>query len=1010
MSNKYPIYNWKSSPRKKDLGFTRWKIENFRSVGMDNEAQEVELAPLTILCGDNSAGKSSFIKSILFMAQTFTNPEIEDKPKLEVMGNLVNIGAYLNAINVEVVGATDEDLAEMQISRESYLDYAIGDSYINFSCSLDIPASDYLSNNLLVQNPNFDSYSQIHLSYTFTDTGNYRDFGENATKESAIKKHLDGDLVVGMGASENYAELKHFKADFVKFFNSESENSIPYQKLVDLPNQQIITTPDKLAKELEISPKTLRQWLRDNFSKEKGTKWKLTKEHIEAARNHWEKVGPSFKVDTLEVVDEFIPDNQANGRTLVRLEKEIERGKYKRFWSGEFLTQRASMPDIKNITGGYSFKRTKHENRLDILNSFELNEVLDKSEPRYEYNFLGSLSGGVPRSKLVNRDKVEIINSISKEITGSLINAMQALEIELPSVMEGCFGVDMTPYDNKDADEWERMVMENSDDFSEYMSKDTLTKSEALEKMNIIDAQLQQLKEDEELKRRNLEDLQFTEGIEVPIDDNEKEDSADSNFFPESYFRTTKDSLLDEKDELNQILVGIEFNKKNHDPPTYQDFLDYVKEQMFDIDKFDLNKIPELSEILDEDNVPDWEYHSFKFFNIIENNLWIKSFYKKEKFEKNLDVADNYLKNEMFSDLITISKDFELFRSIVWFLSVTFMLKQNITFKEFSKISSYIGSEKNQPSIHDEINDTINSSIIFEDNVEVLDGEIRSESQDITAELELLKQRFSKIKYLGPLSELAIAQNSPASFPVNTPLGSGGEYFYAYYEKNKGKKINVPVPNITESDLKKPANKRSVKFSIENDISLEVAMNKWLQFFDLADTFETIQDMQRGDIIAYIRPRNLDRKVQMTQIGVGFSQLAPIILLTLVSDSGDTILIEQPEEHIHPAGQQRFANFAIEFAKNNIQMIIETHSDHIVNRLRREIVESEGSISNLISLFFVERIKGKTKFTESEIDKYGRYSSASFPEGFFDQHVDDSLAILKARAKFEKKDDPTGIN
>jgi predicted ATPase len=977
---------------------------------MDNDAQEVELAPLTILCGDNSAGKSSFIKSILFMAQTFTNPEIEDKPKLEVMGNLVNIGAYMNAINVEVVGATDEDLAELEISRESYLDHAIGDSYINFSCSLDIPASDYLSNNLLSQNSNFDSYSQIHLSYTFTDTGNYRDFGENTTKESAIKKHLDGNFVTGMEASENYAELKHFKADFVKFFNSESEDSLPYQQLVDLPNQQIITTPDKLAEELEISPKTLRKWLRDNFSKDKSAKWNLTKEHIQAARNNWEKVGPSFKVDTLEVVDEFIPDNQANGRPLVRLEKEIERGKYKRIWSEEFLTQRSSIPDMKNITGGYSFKRTKHENRLDMLNSFELNEVLDKSEPRYEYNFLGSLSGGVPRSKLVNKNKVEIIDSISKEITSSVINAMQTLEIELPSVIEGCFGVDMTPYDKKEADEWERMVMDNVDDFSEYVSKDTRDKIKALSRLNIVNDQLQQIQEEEELKKRNLEDLHFTEGIEVAIDNNDIEDSSDSNYFPESYFRTKKDGLLDEKDELNQILVGIEFQKSYQEDPTHQDFLDYIKKQMFDIDKFDLNKIPEVSESLDGNNAPDWEYHSFNFFNIIEHNLWIKGYYKKEKFEKDVDVPDNYLKNEMFSDLITISKEFELFKSIIWFLSVTFMLKEDITFKEFTKISSHIGAEKNQPSIFDEINEAITSSIIFENNVEVLDATISSESQDITSELELLKQRFSKIKYLGPLSELAIAQNSPSSFPVNTPLGSGGEYFYAYYEKNKGKKITVPVPNISESDLKKTANKRSVKFSIENDITLEVAMNKWLQFFDLADTFETIQDMQRGDIIAYIRPRNLDRKVQMTQIGVGFSQLAPIILLTLVSESGDTILIEQPEEHIHPAGQQRFANFAIEFAKNNIQMIIETHSDHIVNRLRREIVESEGAISNLISLFFVERIQGKTKFTESEIDKYGRYSSASFPEGFFDQHVDDSLAILKARAKFEKKDDSTGIN
>ena len=135
---------------------------------------------------------------------------------------------------------------------------------------------------------------------------------------------------------------------------------------------------------------------------------------------------------------------------------------------------------------------------------------------------------------------------------------------------------------------------------------------------------------------------------------------------------------------------------------------------------------------------------------------------------------------------------------------------------------------------------------------------------------------------------------------------------------------------------------------------------------------------------------------------MGFSQLAPIILLCITSEPGDTILLEQPELHLHPAVQQKFANFALEFSKKETQIILETHSDHLVNRLRRELVESKESLRDMISIFFVERKKGLSKFTLANVDKFGQYEFGKYPEGFFDQTAEDSLAILKARAKLKQ--------
>ena len=132
----------------------------------------------------------------------------------------------------------------------------------------------------------------------------------------------------------------------------------------------------------------------------------------------------------------------------------------------------------------------------------------------------------------------------------------------------------------------------------------------------------------------------------------------------------------------------------------------------------------------------------------------------------------------------------------------------------------------------------------------------------------------------------------------------------------------------------------------------------------------------------YVVPKNLNKRIRLDNLGVGFSQLAPIILLCISSDNGDTILLEQPELHLHPAVQQKFANFALAFAENGIQIILETHSDHLVNRLRRELVESSDNLDKLISIYFVERKEGLSKFTLANVDKFGQYEFNKYPEGF----------------------------
>lgn len=939
-------YNWKNSSRKINLGITRWRIESFRSIGEGEDAQEIELAPLTILCGDNSAGKSSFLKSILFMTQTVNNLAPRGKPKLEVGGPLVNIGSFFNALNNDTYGF-DETL---EISREDYENNALEDPTISFSCSFEL--TDKLMNLTEKNSGGFIDFkpSQIHLNYSFSDTPVY------------------SEIPSVSASSDNFAELKNFRADFVTYNRydlslSGEPISKRYSDLYSDPNNSgpLITSPTDLAKYLNIDPKSLRAWLRENFTRPKeeaGKKWEITPNMFDAAVKKWGPGTPieeTYTVNTIQVRDildrtttPFPKGYEETGfennsfRPAWNLSKEYQRNKYKNMNIHDFIYYLNDRENIVNMTGGYVFEKQKYSD-IPITNykNFGLKDIkkLDESE-HSSIDLIGEIRGGMPTANVAFDSKERELNNIATRITNLLRNVLTE-NIRLEKDQEGIdqiinknLGVDSSSYNLYDKESFMDFYREYGNDIREFIGP------------------------------------------------------------PQN----------PEKDSASRIEVD------------WKDFIQFLYEEMFYIQRFDLNIVDEMEHDFKypENTEPDWEYYSFNFFEIIQENLHILNLYNKENFQRDLDAPDNYTKSEMYSDLKSIlGNPNRLFEEIIEHLLLKYILINRQTTFQLSFLLKEMFEPKNTDDLYSFIYNLIQNSPLFEGEAVLIttekneNGELEniefSHEGDLHSQLLLIREQFKGIKYLGPLSELVIAQDEPPSFPTNAPFGPNGEFFFAYFHRFKDENITAPVPEISDEDLKKPANKRNVKFTVEQNIKLQDAMNMWLQFFDLADNFTTQKDTERGDIVAYVTPRNLNRSVQMTEIGVGFSQLAPIILLCLASKPGDTLLIEQPEEHIHPAGQQRFANLAIEFAKNDVQMIIETHSDHIVNRLRREVVESDQSLNRLFSLFFVERIDGKTKFTESEIDELGRFSSNKFPEGFFDQHVDDSMAILKARAKLEEK-------
>ena len=117
--------------------------------------------------------------------------------------------------------------------------------------------------------------------------------------------------------------------------------------------------------------------------------------------------------------------------------------------------------------------------------------------------------------------------------------------------------------------------------------------------------------------------------------------------------------------------------------------------------------------------------------------------------------------------------------------------------------------------------------------------------------------------------------------------------------------------------------------------------------------------------------------------GFGLTQTLPIVVAALSADQGDIILIENPEVHLHPAGQALMGQFMADIARAGIQVLVETHSDHVLNGVRRAVKGSRLAADQVAIHFFRSRSTELPQVQSPALDKDGNIDD--WPEGFFDQ-------------------------
>lgn len=144
---------------------------------------------------------------------------------------------------------------------------------------------------------------------------------------------------------------------------------------------------------------------------------------------------------------------------------------------------------------------------------------------------------------------------------------------------------------------------------------------------------------------------------------------------------------------------------------------------------------------------------------------------------------------------------------------------------------------------------------------------------------------------------------------------------------------------------------------------------------------------RRGDVASrYFRP---------THVGFGLTYGLPLLVALLSASSGETILLENPEAHLHPRGHTQLARL-IAAASKETQVIVETHSDHLMNGLR-VAVRQKSLDPNKVVFHYCQRDGVATRIDTPELDSDGRLSF--WPDGFFDEHERALSALVRPLKK-----------
>lgn len=238
-----------------------------------------------------------------------------------------------------------------------------------------------------------------------------------------------------------------------------------------------------------------------------------------------------------------------------------------------------------------------------------------------------------------------------------------------------------------------------------------------------------------------------------------------------------------------------------------------------------------------------------------------------------------------------------------------------------------------------------------------------------------LENLFQNIYYLGPLRD----------YPRRSYAWGGQK------PQDVGKKGELAIPALLAS--------RGEKISGGKDRpsqTIEERVAEWLRDLGLIHEFALKPIAKnRKDYEVLVRRSPGSSEVLITDVGFGVSQILPVLVLCYYVPEGSIIILEQPEIHLHPSVQAGLADVFIDVIKTRkVQIILESHSEHLLRRLQRRIAEEKLDHNDAALYFCQTDENGDSQLLPLELDSFGNINN--WPDGFFGDEMGELVAMTEA--------------
>lgn len=186
--------------------------------------------------------------------------------------------------------------------------------------------------------------------------------------------------------------------------------------------------------------------------------------------------------------------------------------------------------------------------------------------------------------------------------------------------------------------------------------------------------------------------------------------------------------------------------------------------------------------------------------------------------------------------------------------------------------------------------------------------------------------------------------------------------------------------------------------SQRNDATLVADVETWLHRLGLLDRL-IVRPIDKNDRFYEMRIHtvNSDVNSSLADVGFGISQILPVVTMLLFVPEGSIVLIEQPELHLHPSAQAALADLFLEVAeKRKLQLIIESHSEHLLTRFQRRIAEPqyEFATPQNVKAYFCKPGENGSTIEEVRVNRFGQIEN--YPPNFFGDLSGDLDAMFDA--------------